>query len=264
MTGQWNWRAVKLVSALVYVSMFVPLLVVVVNSFHPQRMASFPPSSLTLHWYGEFFADQMLLDAVWMSTKVGVATAICAGAVGTLSAMGFVRKQFPVKKGLVIVMLSPMLVPPVIVGLASTMFFTELGWERSILWLVTMHTLIALPYAFLIVRSRLFLFDESLEEAAQTLGADHLTTFREVTFPIISPAILTAMIISFVISFGEFTATQFWVSRETTTAPVVIYTMLETLITPKVNVLATLVLVITIAIPIAGMALQRWLASPTE
>lgn len=263
-TGQWNWRAVKVVSLLVYVSMFAPLLVVVVNSFHPQRMASFPPTSLTLHWYGEFFADELFLDAVWVSVKVGVATALCSAIIGTLSAMGFVRKQFPFKKGLVIVMLSPMLVPPVIVGLASTMFFTELGWERNILWLVVMHTLIALPYAFLVVRSRLFLFDESLEEAARTLGADHLTTFREVTLPIVSPAILTAMVLSFVISFGEFTATQFWVSRETTTVPVVIYTMLETLITPEVNVLATLVLVITIAIPIVGMGLQRWLVGPTE
>lgn len=264
MNGQWNWRAIKAISLLVYLSMFIPLLIVVANSFHPQRMASFPPPSLTLYWYAEFFDDRMLLDAVWVSTKVGVAAALACGAIGTLSAMGFVRKQFPFKKGLVIVMLSPMLVPPVIVGLASTMFFSELGWERSILWLVVMHTLIALPYAFLIVRSRLFLFDESLEEAARTLGADHLTTFREVTLPIVAPAILTAMVIAFVISFGEFTATQFWVSRQTTTAPVVIYTMLETLITPKVNVLATLVLVITIAIPLLGMVIQRWLTGPTN
>jgi len=127
-----------------------------------------------------------------------------------------------------------------------------------------MHTLLALPYAFLIVRSRLYLFDETLEDAAMTLGADRLVTFREITLPQIAPAIITAMVLSFVISFGEFTASQFWVQRETTTVPVVIYSMVRTTITPKVNVLATLVLVITMVVPVVGLAIQRWLTSDTS
>ena len=257
MSRNWNWTSIKAVSAFVYFSMLVPLLVVVVNSFHPKRIPSFPPSELSLRWYGAFFADEMFLNAVWVSTKVGIVAALGCGLLGTVTAMGFVRKQFPFQKGLTIVVLAPMLVPPVIIGLASTMFFTEIGWDRSFAWLAVMHMLITLPYAFLIVRSRLYLFDDSLEEAARTLGADHLTTFREVTFPIISPAIITAMVLSFVISFGEFTATQFWVAGSTTTVPVVIYTMLETLITPKVNVLATLVLVVTIGIPFAAFAIRN-------
>ncbi|MWV39811.1 ABC transporter permease [Natrialba sp. INN-245] len=255
----WNWQAIKLVAALVYLSMFLPLLVVVVNSFSAQRIATFPPDSFTLYWYGEFFADEAFISAVWVSTKVGVAAAVLAGTIGTLTAMGFVRKPFPAKKALSIALLTPMIVPPVIVGVAATIFFAEIGWDRSIWWLIVMHTLLALPYAFLIVRSRLFLFDETLEDAAMTLGADRVTTFREVTLPLVAPAIVTAMVLSFVISFGEFTATQFWVQRETTTVPVVIYSMVRTTITPKVNVLATLVLVVTIAVPILAVALQRWL-----
>lgn len=254
-----NWVAVKVVSLLVYLSMLVPLAVVVINSFNDRRIAGFPPKKLSLRWYEAFLQDQIFLDAVVVSVEVGVAAALITGAIGTLTAMGFVRKRFPMKQALVIALLTPMLVPPVIIGVASTIFFVEIGWERSIWWIVVMHTLIALPYAFLIVRSRLYLFDETLEDAAMTLGADRITTFREVTFPIISPAILTAMVLAFVISFGEFTATQFWVARETTTVPVVIYSMVRTLITPKVNVLATLVLVVTIALPVAGLAIQRHL-----
>ena len=252
----WNWQGIKLVSLLVYLSMFVPLAIVVINSFNPQRIAGFPPESLTLYWYYEFFEDELFLNSVWVSVKVGVAAALLSGAVGTLTALGFVRKRFPLKKGLAIAVLTPMIVPPVIVGVAATIFFVEIGWDRSIWWLIVMHTLIALPYTFLIIRSRLFLFDETLEDAAMTLGADRVTTFREVTFPLVAPAILTAMVLAFVISFGEFTATQFWVQRDTTTVPVVIFSMVRTTITPKVNVLATLVLVITIAVPILALALQ--------
>ncbi|QFU84426.1 ABC transporter permease [Natronorubrum aibiense] len=260
----WNWHGIRLISALVYLTMILPLIVVVVNSFSAQRIATFPPRGLTLDWYVEFFRDDMFLSAVWVSTQVGIAAAILAGAIGTLTAMGFVRKPFPMKKALSIALLTPMIVPPVIVGIAATSFFAEIGLDRNIWWLIVMHTLLALPYAFLIVRSRLYLFDETLEDAAMTLGADRLVTFREITLPQVAPAIVTAMVLSFVISFGEFTASQFWVQRETTTVPVVIYSMVRTTITPKVNVLATLVLVITIVVPIVGLAIQRWLTNNTN
>ncbi|RLM89382.1 ABC transporter permease [Halobellus sp. Atlit-38R] len=260
-SSRWNWPAVKGASLLIYLSMLLPLAVVVINSFNAARIPSFPPSEYSLRWYGAFLQDDTFMAAIWNSLKVGVAAALLSGAIGTATAMGFVRKQFPFKKSLAIAMLTPMLVPPVIIGVSSTILFVQIGWDRSILWLVVMHTLVALPYAFLVIRSRLYLFDESLEDAAMTLGADRLTTFREVTFPIVAPSILTAMVLSFVISFGEFTASQFWVDRTTTTVPVVIYSMVRTLITPKVNVLATLVLVVTTAIPILGIVVQRFVLS---
>ncbi|WP_458210124.1 ABC transporter permease [Haladaptatus sp. NG-SE-30] len=259
MKRKWNWRAVKGVSLLVYLSMLIPLAVVVINSFNDRRIAGFPPKELSLRWYFAFAQDELFMNAIASSVKVGIVTALLTGLIGTVTAMGFVRKRFPLKNSLVIALLAPMLVPPVIIGVASTIFFTKVGWERSIWWIIVMHTLIALPYSFLIVRSRLFLFDDTLEDAAQTLGADRLTTFREVTFPIVSPAIITAMVLAFVISFGEFTATQFWVTRQTRTVPVIIYSMVRTLITPKVNVLATLVLIVTVAIPLVGLLVRRQL-----
>lgn len=255
--SSWNWRGVQLVSLLVYLSMLIPLAVIVINSFNPQRIPGFPPESYSLKWYHEFFKDEIFTDAVIVSVKVGLATALLSGVIGTATALGFVRKRFPFKRSLVIALLTPMLVPPVIIGIAATIFFVRVGWTRSILWLFVMHALLTLPYAFLVIRSRLYLFDETLEDAAQTLGADRLTTFREVTFPIVAPSIVTAMVLSFVISFGEFTATQFWVTRTTTTVPVVIFSMVRTLITPKVNVLATLVLVVTIVVPVLVFALQQ-------
>jgi ABC-type spermidine/putrescine transport system permease subunit II len=249
-----KWNAIRLVSLVVYVLMLLPLLVIVINSFNPSRLGNFPPQSLSLRWYEALLADELMLRAVWNSVQVGVLAALVAGLVGTVTSMGFVRKRFRLKDSLVIVMLSPLLVPPIIVGVAATIFFSQLGVGRSLWWLIVMHALLGLPYAFLIIRSQLYLFDESLEEAAQTLGADPVTTFREVTFPIIAPSILTAMVIVFVISFGEFTATQFWVTRTTTTVPVVIFSMLRTSISPKIDALATVMLVTTIAVPLIVLA----------
>lgn len=252
-----KWRLIKLVSVIVYVAMLLPLAVIVINSFNPSRLGNFPPARLSLRWYEAFLGNELMHRALANSLLVGVGAAIGAGVVGTVASMGFVRKQFRLKNAGVIVMLSPLLIPPIIVGVAATIFFSQVGFPRSIWWLIVMHVLLGLPYAFLIIRSQLYLFDESLEEAAQTLGADRLTTFREVTFPLIAPSILTAMVIVFVISFGEFTATQFWVKQSTTTVPVVIFSMLRTSISPEVDVLATVMLVVTIVTPLGIFAIRR-------
>jgi spermidine/putrescine transport system permease protein len=254
-----KWNLIRVVTFVVYVLMILPLVVIVINSFNPSRLGNFPPQTLSTRWYEALFADELMLRALWNSVQVGVVAAFFAGIVGTLTAMGFVRKNFRMQDALVIVLLSPLLVPPIIVGVASTIFFGQVGIPRSLWWLIIMHTLLGLPYAFLIIRSQLYLFDETLEEAARTLGADRFTTFREVTFPIIAPSIITAMVIVFVISFGEFTATQFWVKRTTTTVPVVIFSMLRTSISPKIDALATVMLVVTIAVPLAILGIRRWL-----
>ena len=255
--SRYKWLAIKAVTVLVYFLMLLPLVVVVINSFNPSRLGNFPPTSLSLHWYNEFLSNELMHRALLNSIIVGLGAAIVAGLVGTVTAMGFVRKSFRAKNALVIVMLSPLLVPPIIVGVAATLFFVQVGVPRTIWWIIVMHALLGLPYAFLIIRSQLYLFDESLEEAAKTMGAGPITTFREVTFPIIAPSIVTAMVIVFVISFGEFTATQFWVQRSTTTVPVVIFSMLRTSISPEVDVLATIMLVVTIAVPLLIFGIRR-------
>lgn len=255
--SRYKWLAIKAVTVVVYFLMLLPLAVVVINSFNPSRLGNFPPSSLSLHWYNEFLSNELMHRALVNSVIVGLGAALVAGVVGTVTAMGFVRKTFRFKNALVIVMLSPLLVPPIIVGVAATLFFVQVGVPRTIWWIIVMHSLLGLPYAFLIIRSQLYLFDETLEEAAKTMGAGPITTFREVTFPIIAPSIITAMVIVFVISFGEFTATQFWVQRSTTTVPVVIFSMLRTSISPEVDVLATIMLVVTIVIPLLLFGVRR-------
>jgi spermidine/putrescine transport system permease protein len=256
-----KWNLIKAVTVVVYVLMLLPLVVIVINSFNPSRLGNFPPQSLSLRWYESLLSDERMLRALWNSLQVGFSAAVGAGLVGTLTAMGFVRKDFRMQDALVIVMLTPLLIPPIIVGVAATIFFSQIGFGRSMAWLILMHILLGLPYAFLIIRSQLYLFDETLEEAAQTLGADRVTTFREVTLPLIAPSVITAMVIVFVISFGEFTATQFWVTRTTTTVPVIIFSMLRTSISPQIDALATVMLVVTITVPMIFLGIRRYVFS---
>jgi ABC-type spermidine/putrescine transport system permease subunit II len=167
-----------------------------------------------------------------------------------VSALGFVRRDFRAKNVLSSLLFLPMLISPVVIGVAVSAFLTSIGMEKNYLLLVLGHSTLVLPYVFVTVRAQLFGFDRSIEEAALTLGANELETFFEVTLPVVAPGLAAGMLLAFVISFGEFTATQFWVQPQTVTAPIEVYTMVRTSLTPKINAMATVLMLITVALPL--------------
>jgi len=246
-----RWQAIKGASGLLYLFLLLPLIVVVLISFTPTQYPQFPPEGFSLTWYAEFFTSDRLLNALWNSLLVAAGSAIVAGVVGMISALGFVRREFEYKNVLSSLLFLPMLISPVVIGVALTAFLTSVGMEKNYLLLVIGHSTLVLPYVFVTVRAQLFGFDRSMEEAARTMGANELETFFEVTLPTIMPGIGAGMLLAFVISFGEFTATQFWVQPDTITAPIEIYTMVRTSLTPEINAMATILMVITVGIPLA-------------
>ena len=246
-----RWQAIKGASGLLYLFLLLPLIVVVLISFTPTQYPTFPPEGFSLDWYAEFFTSDRLLDALWNSLLVAAGSAIVAGVVGMISALGFVRREFEYKNVLSSLLFLPMLISPVVIGVALTAFLTSIGMEKNYLLLVIGHSTLVLPYVFVTVRAQLFGFDRSMEEAARTMGANELETFFEVTLPTIMPGIGAGMLLAFVISFGEFTATQFWVQPDTVTAPIEIYTMVRTSLTPEINAMATILMIITVGIPLA-------------
>jgi ABC-type spermidine/putrescine transport system permease subunit II len=245
------WGALKVGTALAYLFLLLPLIVVVLVSFNPTKYPTFPPEGFSLQWYETFFADGRLLSALWNSLLVAAGSAIVAGAVGLVAAIGFVRRDFGYKNVLSSILFLPMLISPVVIGVALTAFLTTVGMEKNYLFLVLGHSTLVLPYVFVTVRAQLYGLDRSIEEAALTLGANELETFVEVTLPSVLPGLAAGMLLAFVISFGEFTATQFWVQPETVTAPIEIYTMVRTSITPMINAMATVLMIITVVIPLA-------------
>jgi ABC-type spermidine/putrescine transport system permease subunit II len=243
------------VVALVFAFLLLPVVIVVLTSFTTQTFPAIPKEGLSLEWYGRLLQDEKLLGALTVSLVVATASATLSAIVGTIAAVGFVRSTFPYKQQISTVMLLPMIISPVITGIALVRYFGTIQLPSGYPALVLGHTVLSLPYVFLLVRSELLTFDENLERASRVLGADPVTTFRHVTGPIVSPAILAGGFIAFVVSFGEFTATQFLISPDTSTVPVVIYTMLRTGLTPTINALSVVLIVVMLVVALSSRRL---------
>lgn len=242
----------------VYAILLVPIVVIVLTSFTTQPFPTLPREGLTLRWYGSLFQNSAIIGALGTSLLVAFVASIFATVIGTVAAFGFVRSQFPLKETAATLMLLPLMISPVITGLALTRYTSRIGLSGSLLPLVIGHSVLTLPYVFLIVRAELAGFDRTLENASRVLGASTVESVVHVTLPIISPAMISAGLIAFVVSFGEFTATQFLVSPGTTTVPVIIYTQLRSGLSPDISALATLlVLVMFSAAVVSSVVNQR-------
>ncbi|MFC6734001.1 ABC transporter permease [Haladaptatus sp. DYSN1] len=240
----------------VFAFVLLPVVIVVLTSFTPQNFPTIPQQGLSFEWYGKLLADEKLLGSLKVSLIVATSSAILAAIIGTITAFGFVRGEFRFKEQVSTVMLLPMIISPVITGIALVRYFGTIELPSGYPALILGHTILSLPYVFLLVRSELVTFDRDLERASRVLGADPVTTFRHVTGPLISPAILAGSFIAFVVSFGEFTATQFLISPDTSTVPVVIYTMLRTGLTPTINALSVVLIVVMLVVALSSRRLS--------
>ncbi|MFW5819104.1 MAG: ABC transporter permease, partial [Desulfovermiculus sp.] len=196
-----GWSLIKLYTLLVYFWMFAPILVVIILSFNPKQFGTFPMQGFSLKWYGELFTNETIIRAFQVSLLLGSLTAILTTAIGIPAAMAFIRYDFPGKNTLNTLLLSPIMIPEVVLGVALLLFLRWLQQPKSFLLLLIGHCVLTLPYVLLVVQARLVGIKKSYEEASQTLGANPLHTFREVTFPLLTPAILAGMLFSFSISF---------------------------------------------------------------
>lgn len=237
---------------LIYSLLLIPIAVIIMTSFTPQSNPTLPHGDLSLKWYGSLINNSDIIDALWNSALVAVLTTIISGSLGTITAFGFVRSEIRYKNIISLVVLIPMMIPPIILGLALARFAGFLGFGSGFLAVLLAHSVFTFPYVFLIVRARLVTFDRSLEKASMVLGAGPVESAVNITLPIISPAIISSMFVAFIVSFGEFTATQLLVSPDTTTVPVIIYTMTRSGLTPEISALSTILVILMLAVAAAS------------
>lgn len=252
-----GWSLIKLYTFLVYVFMFAPIVVVVVLSFNPQQFGCFPMEGFSLKWYGKLLSNDTILRAFKSSIILGSCTAVITTTIGVMAAMAFVRYDFPGKNTLNTLLLSPIMIPEVVLGVALLLFIRWLQQPKSFALLLTGHVVLTLPYVLLIVQARLVGIKRVYEEAAMSLGANPFQTFWEVTFPLLMPAILAGMLFSFTISFDDITATLFWATAQNQTVPVKIFGMLRNSISPEINALGAIMIVLTVSTPLLAGYLAR-------
>lgn len=236
----------------VYAILLLPVVVVVLTSLTSATRPTIPYDGISLEWYVELFQNPRIFDAIVSSVIVAVCASIISGIIGTATAFGIVRSDIEYKETIATVLLLPIMISPVIIGVAILRFGTDVGLTRGYLLTIIAHTVLTFPFVFLIVRARLLTFDDRLEDASRTLGANGLETTFNVTLPILSPAIFAGMLLAFVISFGEFTATQFLDSASSTTVPIYIYDQIQTGLSPEVSALATVLVVVMIVAGFIG------------
>ncbi len=255
-----GWSLIRLYTILVYVFMFAPIVAVIILSFNPPQFGSFPMEGFTFNWYVDLAHNQTILRAFKNSMVLGSLTAILTTMIGVPAAMAFVRYDFPGKNTLNTLLIAPIMIPEVVLGVALLIFIRWLQQPKSFMLLLIGHVVLTLPYVLLVVQARLVGIKRVYEEAALTLGAGPFSTFREVTFPLLMPAIFAGMLFSFTISFDDVTATLFWASATQQTVPVKIFGMLRNSISPEINALGTVMIVLTVSIPLLAGYISRRLA----
>ncbi len=206
--------------------LYLPIAILFLFSLNSSTFLSFPLQGLTLDWYQKLFASDALLRSARNSIVVALGSSLTATLMGTMVALLMLRYQFRSKGLLVALAVLPLIVPYIVLAVALLLLFSVLNIDRS-LWTVGIaHTVVALPYVLLIVGARLAGFDGSIEEAAMDLGADYPTTLRRVVIPMIAPAMVSAWLTAFTVSFDEFALALFLAGTQPT-FPVYLYGQLR-------------------------------------
>lgn len=240
--------------ALVYATLLfliAPLVVVVLISFQTKAYAAWPPGDFTLKWYTtmpEYTAYLGIEAALYDSLTLAIATAVCSTAIGGLAAFAIVRYDFPFSTTLETILISPLIYPWLVIGLAILLFIGEinstlgLSIEMSFLTVLLGHVLFTLPYPIRTIGASLQNFPHSVEEAAKNLGATEFDTFVNVTLPIVRPGIISGAIFAFVLSFNQYIISLFLTGSNTKTMPLLLFEMFYNNAPAKLAAIATLLM----------------------
>ncbi|HEY9528557.1 MAG TPA: ABC transporter permease [Anaerolineales bacterium] len=206
--------------------LYLPIALLFLFSVNSNASLSFPINQLTLDWYRQLFDADAVLRSARNSLIVALGSSLAATVLGTMVTILLLRYKFRGQNLLVGLAVLPLIVPYVVLGVALLILFSALQIDRS-LWTVGIaHTVVALPYTLLIIASRMAGFDPAIEEAAMDLGADYPTTLRRVVLPLIFPAMVSAWLTAFTVSFDEF-ALALFLSGTQPTFPVYLFSQLR-------------------------------------
>jgi putrescine transport system permease protein len=244
--------------------LYVPILSLIVYSFNSSKLVTVW-SGFSVKWYGELLRNDLILDAAMLSLEIAIMSATVAVALGTLAGLALVRMgRFRGRLLFTGMITAPLVMPEVITGLSLLLLFVSMelliGWPagRGVTTITIAHVTFSMSYVAIIVQARLAGMDESLEEAAMDLGSRPLRVLMDITLPIISPAMVSGWLLSFTLSLDDLVIASFVSGPGSSTLPMVIFSKVKLGVTPDINALATLlIVVVTIGVVIAGTLMMR-------
>jgi putrescine transport system permease protein len=261
-----NRRPTFLISVMCFgfAFLYVPILSMIVFSFNKSRLATVW-GGFSTKWYGELVRNDKVIDAAILSLEIALISASIATILGTMAGIALARfRRFRGRMLLSGLVTAPLIMPEVITGISSLMFFIMMaeyiGWpaQRGFTTVTLAHITFSLTYVTTIVQSRLSDADIAVEEAAMDVGSRPWQVMKDITLPIISPAILSGWLLAFTISLDDVVITNFTTGPGTTTLPILIWSKVKLGVTPDINALATItVVVVGIGVVLAGVVMNR-------
>ena len=256
-TERWADRVARTVAVLVAIFLVAPILVIFPLSFTSGTLMVFPLPGVSTRWYADFFTNPVWLSALANSLLLAVVTTLVATTLGTLAALGLVRLSARQRALVSTLLLSPMIVPVVIVGVGMFFYFARFGLAGTFVGLALAHTALALPLVVIAVVATLEGFDPNLVRAAHACGATPLSAFWQVTRPLVMPGIVTGATFAFITSFDEIVCVIFLGSPEFRTLPRQIWSGAKETVSPTITVAAVFLILASVAMTLMVEALRR-------
>jgi spermidine/putrescine transport system permease protein len=242
----WLWG----ISLAVYAFLYVPLAIVVLFSFNDSRLSA-EWVGFTLDWYRKLLANENMLGAAANSLLIAVVASLAATVLGTMAGIAMHRYK---TRFLPLLVLTPVAMPEILLGVSLLVFFIQvLNLTLGLFSVVVAHITFCIGFVAIIVRARLAGMDESIFEAARDLGATPWQTFRLVTLPLILPGVIAGALMSFTLSIDDFVITFFTAGVGVSTLPLQIYTMIKVAVTPEVNAVSTLLMLLTLSLIVVAV-----------
>ncbi len=246
-----GWWALRVAGVAVLLFLLLPILVIVQLSFSASSFLAYPMPGFSLRWYEQLFTSAEWARAAKNSFIVAPAATLIATVLGTMTAVGLARAQFPGKGLLMSILIAPMVVPIVVVGVACYLFFARIGLADSYLGLIAVHAALGAPFVVTTVLATLQGFNHNLVRASLSLGASPLATFFRVTLPVIAPGVISGALFAFATSFDEVVVTLFIAGPEQVTLPRQMFTGIRENINPTIAAVATLLTLFTTGLMLA-------------
>ncbi|HVO88776.1 MAG TPA: ABC transporter permease [Casimicrobiaceae bacterium] len=235
-----------------YAFLYVPLVIVVVYSFNDSRLNA-EWVGFTLDWYRKLFSDEDMLGAAGNSLLIGLTASLVSTVLGTMAGLALYSYR---QRLLPVLVLAPIAIPEILMGVSLLIFFVLLNFTLGLLSVALAHIAFCIGFVAIVVRSRLAGMDESLTEAARDCGASPWRAFRYVTLPLIMPGIIAGALMAFTLSIDDFVITFFTAGAGTVTLPLQIYSMIKIAVTPEVNAVSTLLMLLTLLLIVIASKLS--------
>lgn len=266
------WLA--LTAFLVYFFLYAPIIVLIVFSFNASRTNIIFEGVVNqgpcgpFYWYCELFKNRNVIEATRNTLIIAFTSTVVSTIIGTMAALALQRYDFFGKKTSETALYFPIVTPEIVMGIGILVLFSAVfGWINTVLALapgqrltmglgtvIVSHIAFSIPFVTLVVRARLHGFDNRLEEAAMDLGANEFTTFRKVTLPLIAPGVLAGAMLAFTLSLDDFIITFFTTGPGATTLPIYVYGLLRRIVTPEVNALSTIWILVVLTV----VGISQW------